>query len=1073
MSSETPVVLNNPYVPFKPALESNFVGRMSIWHDYFEKWFEGKINADKHIIFFGPSGVGKTSLLRKLEHRALLWDIPALYIDFRAPETDVIAAVQAIRRVLPLNSADALLAPLRGQFSLPDNATRLQIIREMLSRVGRGISWSIPGGISFNPKSMFDEVSFTDALNSLQNELAQIVNSGRRSHTLILLDQVEALTQSLQGREGGFNRHFLYRLQSMLEETTETCLMIVLGIKSESMGDLLGIIPNLMDTRVIKPWVLEPFAPADARALIELPLEHMQNGITFSDALVNAIIKVSGTEPSSLQLSCFFLWEELIERGLVIPGSEIDLPISEVGAVLSGRLEDRFWSHLTQNQHHILKLIAQYQPISGQKLAQLAEEYGVTTPFEVTQQMEDNALRPLRHSPITDQYTITHDLLTAYILKQIPDAERDLQLVKTVLAEAPRQFAAFERLLFAKELDKIWMLRRNLHFDDSQMEVIVRSDMQQEEPMIANWGQEYPKQVLPILEKLSKDFETETKIQTAKWLEEIGGEDIHALLTEWLFHEDAELRAESAHALRTCSHPDTSRLLIKALRDDESAVRCAAIDSLGETHSVEAIEPLIECMNDEDRRVIYASAYALSTIGTETVGKRLLDTLDGANEPARAAVCQALGAMQYQRAVPALQRSFSDESQTVRLAAVTALSKISMPAAVDGLCLALNDEAPQIYEIAIQTLAASEDDTARKALVGHLSSPDAFKYMLVVQALEQMQPLERTLELLLQTRNSNSRQVMMILRLRAILNPEESMPFLIDALDTEEPSVRRFACRMLKRLNITAGALDHLIDTLHRKQDWEVRQAIVLALQQSDARKATEALAHIAEHDESQQVRWIAQKVPKPKQGLTEQTEPSIVAERLAFALEYIMKADDPKQAILDLLSADDAKLVLSGLLFIRQYRDMRDDAIDEHLVEVCRNRDTKTYLNAMIRWAITEIMLAESGQVLGVIGIAPFEEYWPVSSQITWLFEGLKHDAWFVRKASLVVLWHYREVRVFETIAKTMLKSERRDPARRTMNHIDFASLPSPVMHFGKEEWARAKNTCWRTLEEHYMTTT
>lgn len=176
-------------------------------------------------------------------------------------------------------------------------------------------------------------------------------------------------------------------------------------------------------------------------------------------------------------------------------------------------------------------------------------------------------------------------------------------------------------------------------------------------------------------------------------------------------------RAHCATALGLLGATDMSPVLIEHLRDEDHYVRSCAATALGRIHVSEATPMLITCLGDEAQDVRSNVAAALGRIGASEAVSSLITCLRDEAQNVRGNAAAALGKIGASEAVSALITCLGDEEQNVRGNAAAALGKIRAAEALPTLITCLSDEAHNVRGNAAIALASIGAYEAGPALI--------------------------------------------------------------------------------------------------------------------------------------------------------------------------------------------------------------------------------------------------------------------------------------------------------------------------------------------------------------------
>ena len=999
-------------------------------------------------------------------------------------------AIEAIRRTLPLKAVDAFLAPWRGLFNLPDSAGTRAVFQEVASRLRRGLSISLPWGIAFDPNAVLDEITLKEAMQALRREVEGMIGDSSEISTVIILDQLDLLTTTTSGHEAASSRYLLQQLQELLKTTFHSSILFILGAREERLGSLVMAAPDILNPRILQTQPIHPLAPDQARDLLIRSAKAAPNNVSFSTPIVDSLIELSELEPSSLQLTAYFFWEALEEQGMIQENKAVHMPVSEIYELLSGRLEDRYWDYLSKPTRETLKLIAQYQPLDKAQLVRLAQEKNIANVDEALDSLLGSSLRPVRYAPQSDRFTITHDLLTRYILSQVPDEERDIVLLEKIIAEAVRLYSTFGRLLSERELEKIWALRGHLQLSSGALEVILRSEILREKPQVTRWGKSYPDQTAILLGKILSENPTDKQEQSiAEWLSSIDSLEVHSPLAILLKQPNPDVRKTAALSLSYSRHPDSALALIVAIKDGEPQVRAAAAKALGNLKAVAAVNALGRCLDDERPEVVSAAATALEAIGGSASVDLLLQHLNSDNKFTRLQVCRALGNAGIQEAVTYLVQALSDGESDVRFEAARALAKLTSEKAIEGLEQALHDESLNVFRAVAGALGAIGHSMAIEILSRELASSEPYRRRIVAEQLLVVEPQDNVLGILKNMYSDVPDHAQLwILQILSARDTKHIRLYILEALDSSSSNIRRFAIQTIGKV-WCADLEELLIEHLERENDWSLRRDAVRILGRSGSKLAKATLGKIADEEAHSFVGQIARRyLTRAQSGKSQRDVVSqlidsrahtdemqeIISQHLSFARNRLLEDEDYDTAMQRLLEDEDMTNKLSGVLansllehvpsksYVRAVEDLLNwaDATSQPLID------------ALVRWAVAYIVFRRE---LPKVSPHPIFDYFGVD----WWFDGIRHEAWFVRNTMLkVFLDSDASVFAFKQLPEVLFESESSDKSRLFLNRQDVVeTLPYREKYtsrifigFTKEDdLIRGKTEALMRLGDHY----
>jgi HEAT repeat protein len=347
------------------------------------------------------------------------------------------------------------------------------------------------------------------------------------------------------------------------------------------------------------------------------------------------------------------------------------------------------------------------------------------------------------------------------------------------------------------------------------------------------------------------------------------------------------VRATAAEALAPNDDDSRTALLDTARNDPAPDVRRRAVRSLADgANADETVEVLAEvARRDTDPAVRAAAVRAVGDArGPAFHADRLAD-----DRPVRVAAAETLQlfadgtpdadttlAAVADRLVPAL----SDDTPAVRRAVADLLGSVATPAATTALCRAITDDPdPEVRATAVSALGQQFSGRQPTRPTGDADRPDAAVEALLTALTDDPEVRERVPDAL------------------GRLGDERATESLIDALSADTPSdgsaddtaVRRAAANALGNLGdpqavepllaalddpddlireqaaVSLGQLDDeravgpVVDLLDSADNDRLRYRLVSALSGFSGQQATDALARLADSDDSEDVRTAAE----------------------------------------------------------------------------------------------------------------------------------------------------------------------------------------------------------------------
>ena len=668
-----------PYSPLRPAIH-NFVGRREIWFDDFRLRLHRREGYDRHLIILGPSGIGKTSLLKRIERQAVegegLERGRVAYIDLGRPRIEPLEVVQAIYDALPLTGAEGKARSVSFLRRLAEATT--------LKPPGAEIEL---GALLGAQKTQTMDAAFDlllQALNDLPTD----------ESVVIILDQLGVAGERAALDAGNGEWHqFLQGLDGVLCATCgpDHHVLFLMGIREERLGTLIRVAGRLWNGYAIHVQPLGPLKEQEARDLITLPAGEAPWRVSYDPETVDLLIQWVGLSPYDLQLACFYVWEWLRKEERLEPGIRVRLSREELGQAIGGELQARFWNLLAPDEREVLKLVAQYQP-SQKDLAKLAGEKGIHDVKPIVEALQAHDLQPLQYLSREDRYLVAHDLLREFIETQIPEDEQALAVLRRALRDAPQRYAHGGALFTETELEKLWLLRDQLEPTPEELYVVLLSEAYRLEwgeeivPTLTKWGRHFPDQGLRALTQLAQSAEYQrVRYEAAQALAELGetGVAIPVLTQLAQSAEDGWVRYEAAQALAGLGETQVAIPALTQLAQsaEDELVRyetAQALAGLGEI-AIPALTQLAQ--SAEHERVRYEAARSLAEFGETQIAIPVLTQLaqSAEDELVRYRAAQALAELgETGVAIPTLtQLAQSAEDWRVRYMAAQALTELS------------------------------------------------------------------------------------------------------------------------------------------------------------------------------------------------------------------------------------------------------------------------------------------------------------------------------------------------------------------------------------------------------------
>ncbi len=176
-------------------------------------------------------------------------------------------------------------------------------------------------------------------------------------------------------------------------------------------------------------------------------------------------------------------------------------------------------------------------------------------------------------------------------------------------------------------------------------------------------------------------------------------------------------RQHCATALGLLEAKDAESTLLNCLNDEANNVRGSAATALGRIGSEQAVKSLIDCLQDEAKNVRGSAAYALGQIGSEQAVQSLIECLHDQANDVRGSTAYALGKIGSEQAVQSLIECLKDKANNVRGSTAYALGQMGSEQAVQPLIECLKDEAKNVRGSAASALRRIGSDQAVQSLI--------------------------------------------------------------------------------------------------------------------------------------------------------------------------------------------------------------------------------------------------------------------------------------------------------------------------------------------------------------------
>lgn len=464
-----PIVMNNPYTPFAPTLK-NFFGRGDVLDAFSARLTPGTANYrdSRHILIVGVGGIGKTSLLRKLEARVHDSSVSKAYcvsIDWGDFLYDLSGLLGEMYAQLP--EKHGARGGLKRLVNMPPSATT----KSFFTRISQGLRDGVAIGIGFPPSISveFSPGTFFGRLEHPQSLVRQcailcdcvLASLPRLDGTLvILIDQLGKISEV----PGGF-----ILMRSLLELVKSSAgnskLLVVAAVRPERKG----VLEHWFREDVFHPehFARFPLYPLDipaARQVITEPAA--REGVILSNSLVDTALAKAGRHPYFLQLACFRIWKYLASEDK-FQESPVELEEGEISELVREGQRAVF-ADFGPEEQFLLKLLALAWPVplTTLEIKEKTEAAGKIHLIDVDhflQLLVSHKHRPVKFHEAQKAFSITHDLFAEYIRRhECNEEQRELAVLQRLIDSAPQFYEMTAALVTASQLAKLWQYREAL-----------------------------------------------------------------------------------------------------------------------------------------------------------------------------------------------------------------------------------------------------------------------------------------------------------------------------------------------------------------------------------------------------------------------------------------------------------------------------------------------------------------------------------------------------------------------------------------------------------------------------------
>ncbi|MEW6528595.1 MAG: ATP-binding protein [Candidatus Micrarchaeota archaeon] len=378
--------MGNPFRPGAIVEPEYFVGRseeIARFEQYLKNTKDGNPH---HLAILGERGIGKTSLLRYLQHLAKNQRIMVARIELDPAIKSIEHLVTQILTELKRSGIAYSLVD-KGAITLKDFFQKYNVALSLgVLKAGPRQGSEVETKIEFRYKlqEMWDKV---------KDKIPAII---------IMIDEAEQLEQI----EGSL--HYLRNIFLRLSET-HCSYMLILSGKIGLFREIKELHSPL--ARFFTPITLNPLKPEEVKAAIEKPLK--ENGIALEKNVLNRIIKDSEGHPYVVQVIGYILFES--DKKLITLND-----YNTLKPAFMKHLADQLFSDMLENssteEQRILHIIAKKKSdLSLKEISKKVNKDPTSIGTPLTRLVERSCLGRIKRG----KYQLFHSLFGEYILSEM------------------------------------------------------------------------------------------------------------------------------------------------------------------------------------------------------------------------------------------------------------------------------------------------------------------------------------------------------------------------------------------------------------------------------------------------------------------------------------------------------------------------------------------------------------------------------------------------------------------------------------------------------------------------------
>jgi len=512
-------------------------------------------------------------------------------------------------------------------------------------------------------------------LEQLSDLLSAIASTSQR-RVVVFLDQAEELFVKLGGPARDSS---IEQLKQCLANGDER-ISLVLSIREDYLGELYEIedeLPGIMENL----YRLHKLDKQQAEQAIVQPAENF--GLHVERKLVDRLVEDlarEGVEPVELQVVCDRLYEQKSAGSDTITQRDYE-KLGGAPKIFSEYL-DYALSQLPILERRVAKAILKQMAISSElkaarSLGRIAQEVGqdARSVERVLAKLVDFRLLRGLGKDKQRNYELIHEQLMQQVDEWMSEEELKLRDVQDLLTRELNNFQKFDLLMDSEELHIINDHREDLSISPEEMELILRSVIQQDFE-VEYWlsrADELEAAKSSVLSSLLTDENREVRLVAYRHIEDHLDESLIPALTAGLDYDQPEVHNLAAQYLR-----GMKRELSNWLRNGDEHQQMAAARGLGHVAADDQrpAPALIETLSDEHTELTAEVIHYLR----KTDSPRNISTLINriTSEPdAPWAVADALGRLcSAEAGLDRLQRAAHNNPKSARLQYAIAVAYI-------------------------------------------------------------------------------------------------------------------------------------------------------------------------------------------------------------------------------------------------------------------------------------------------------------------------------------------------------------------------------------------------------------